>query len=195
MEKPTLTFVNSLFLLAVIFLYCCKPKIYSNDSVIYSKSKGISPIKFDTAINKYILADTVNLVKEIGSNTSDLIEENFNKGECIILTNKNETEFFILKREYGGYKNQFDYFYLERSYKPFPKKAKKVNDNIFKSNKGAYLGMTKSDFLTKYADINFNLTTKKDTLLYSYRNDENIYQCRYTFFKDKLIKFEFGYQD
>lgn len=190
MAKQILILVSSI----LIFTSCnsnSKKNSLQQNLIIRNNNEKKKSITLDSSINNLTLRDTSSILKNIGDIHS-LIEDDFNKGECVKLLNKDDTEILMLKREYGGYKNQYSYFYIEK-FKGKNLKYKRLKDLNFISTNGASIGMDKSDFLKKYP--NLNSKTISDTLVFFYRNDDNIYQSKYSFVKDKLISFEFGYQD
>ena len=189
MVKQMHRLVNSIVILIVI---SCNQTILEHQS---KKTENIDNnqinIVIDSSINSIILRDTVSLGRKAG-NINYLIEEDYNKGECATLTNKFGNEYLMLKRENGGYGNQYNYFFVQKTI-PLKFKTKRLNDEIFISNNGAFIGMPENDFLKKYADIKFEKETRGDTLSYIFIND--IYKSKYIFLSKNLIEFEFGYQD
>ncbi|MGM5630293.1 hypothetical protein O2K51_05270 [Apibacter raozihei] len=192
MEKQTQLLDSKLmiFTTLVLFLFitCNKQPIPSK----FDNQYNSSVIK-DTAVNKFILQDTLSILRQVGD-ISELIEDDFNLGECVTLFNNSESEYLKLKREYGGFNNQYSYFYVGYKNEKV-QKSKILRDSNFTSNKGAFLGMLQEDFLKKYSEIAFNKVADKDTITYVFINKQNIYEARYVFVNNKLIKFEFGYQD
>ncbi|MCG2611789.1 hypothetical protein LZZ90_09765 [Flavobacterium sp. SM15] len=188
MEKQILIFVSKLFI-CLFFLISCNNFNYSkkNDGLVFFVTKGK-----DSIINGIVLRDTTSLLKNLGD-VSDLISDDINMGECVTLVNESGNEFFKMRREYGGYKNQYDYFFVTKTNSS--KKIKKIKDLNFKSNNGAYLGMSEIEFKEKYDLRKFIKEVKGNISTYIFKDVDDIYQSKFTFDQSKLIEFEFGYQD
>ena len=168
MEKQILILVSSILIFTSCNSNSKKNSLRQNPIIKNNYEKEKSYIALDSSINNLTLRDTTSILKNIGD-VHSLIEDDFNKGECVKLLNKDNTEILMLRREYGGYENQYSYFYVEK-FNDNNIKYKRLKDLNFISNNGAFIGMNKSDFVKKYP--NLYSKTISDTLVFFYRNDD-----------------------
>lgn len=82
-----------------------------------------------------------------------------NIGEFIGFSNASSTEYVLMVREYGGFGNLFDYFYLTDSIAPeYAKQIVTLPDSAFVTTLGAHIGYSEKEFLEKYRNIVFNIS-------------------------------------
>lgn len=193
MEKQLKLFINKTLVLFLLFS-CNNASTKNNiDQSKTVSQKIIQPI-LDTELNALKLRDTTSILNQFGDLTKFVVQ-NYNKGQCVKLTNKSESQSVFLRAESGGYKNQYDHFFIENNIVKPAEIAKKTSYDFFSSNKGAFIGMDKNIFLEKYNDLKFTAVESNDSITYTYNDSINAYRARYTFHKNILIGFDFGYQD
>ena len=184
--------LGSSIVFVIMFVFCY---------ILIAQNRNISTVvnevdksTIDTSINKLILRDTTSIIKNIGD-VSHLIIDDFDKGECVILANADKNEFVIMRREYGGFENQYDYFFLSKHTAQIDiSKIKVLIDSHFITNKGAFLNMQEKDFLSKYTNVNFQQNITNDTIIYHYIDANMSYECNYYFVDKVLVEINFGYQ-
>ena len=102
----------------------------------------------------------------------------------------------ILNQLGGGAKNEYNYFFiLEEVPKEYQTKLIILPDIFFQTNKGAFLYMKEQDFLSRYKDLNLKRKIIKDTIIYTFNREDDIYESKYIFINKKLVEISFGYQD
>jgi len=152
-------------------------------------------ISIDSSVNGITLADSNSILNQLGDISSYIIED-YDKGECVILSNKNKTQYLEIRRAYGGAKNEYNYFFiLEEVPKEYQTKLIILPDIFFQTNKGAFLYMKEQDFLSRYKDLNLKRKIIKDTIIYTFNREDDIYESKYIFINKKLVEISFGYQD
>ena len=93
------------------------------------------------------------------TNTMPKMIDDPNIGEFIGFSNASSTEYVLMVREYGGFGNQFDYFYLTDSIAPeYAKQIVTLPDSAFVTTLGAHIGYSEKEFLEKYRNIVFNIS-------------------------------------
>ena len=75
----------------------------------FNSEKYVEYLMPDSSVNKFILRDT--------SYTCSIdnfppVVDTYNNGEGAYFSNVSSTEYLFLKMENGGYRGQFDYFYI-----------------------------------------------------------------------------------
>ena len=182
MEKLILILGSSILL----FVSCCNKNSNSNASQ-YNYMDYI-----DSSINCFILRDT-NCMKYIDIKENNVIDD-FNKGEGICLSNSTNTEWLYLVKENGGYKNQYNYYYLLDTIPNVHNRSIiRLSDSIFMTSRGIHIGSSIEDFKTKYKEIQFKVKHENEKICYSYYDTINQYSCIYIFKNGRLCRIEFGY--
>ena len=142
----------------------------------------------DSSVNKFILRDTSYTCTI--DNFPPIIDT-YNKGEGAYFSNASSTEFLFLKMENGGYRGQFDYFYITDTIPlQYRDSVFVLPDTAFYTTRGAYLGLTEKTFAEKYKDVEFEIARKDSQVIYSL--DTMTYHSRYIFVHDSLCYIEFG---
>lgn len=153
-----------------------------------NSEKYVEYLMPDSSVNKFILRDT--------SYTCTIdnfppIVDTYNNGEGVYFSNASSTEFLFLKVENGGYRGQFDYFYMTDT---IPLQYKDsvfvLPDTAFYTTRGAHLGLSEKVFSEKYKNVEFEITRKDSQVVYSL--DTMTYHSRYVFVHDSLRYIEFG---
>jgi len=178
--KQIVGFVSKV-LIVLLFISCSHPA-----SVQISDNQQLH---LDTSVNGFILDNDSSFVNKMKDIRFKIIDDYY-KGEGVLLTNEDNTEYFFLNISNGGSSNQYDYFFIEKS--GVKESAIKLNVKKFISNNGVQIGMDINDFKIKYKTLTFDREDRSDTLILKYENDNNYY-ARYSFVSDKIVKYEFGY--
>ena len=159
--------------------------------------KGFSQFEPDTTINKKIyLLNRASIEKEIGDVMPKLNKEK--DLPDVYFLSSNGKEYLRLIFLPGGFKNGFGVFEVGYSSSKMNKKER-VKFRSFYTEKGVKLGMTKTKFLSimgthiKRVKGTYVLKIDKanDPFLEMYNMP--IYEAKYSFKNNHLIKFSFGF--
>lgn len=176
MVKRILILVNSFILIS------CHQMYTNGDNVsLYG----------DSSINRFVLRDT-SCFKDI-SNMPNIIDDPY-IGEFVGFSNASSTEFLLMVREYGGFENQFDYFYLTDSISPeYVEQFVSLPDSCFITTLGAHIGCSEKEFCDKYKKIQFSISQNAKGSIYEFQDTTtNMYRCIYKFHNGYLSHIEFG---
>ena len=183
---------NIIIIIFTLFILSCNKVDKQAHFNHYTSNDSIS---IDSSVNGITLADSNSILNQLGDISSYIIED-YDKGECVILSNKNKTQYLEIRRAYGGAKNEYNYFFiLEEVPKEYQTKLIILPDIFFQTNKGAFLYMKEQDFLSRYKDLNLKRKIIKDTIIYTFNREDDIYESKYIFINKKLVEISFGYQD
>lgn len=153
-----------------------------------NSEKYVEYLMPDSSVNKFILRDT-SFTCSIDNFPP--IVDTYNNGEGVYFSNASSTEYLFLKMENGGYRGQFDYFYITDTIPLQYKDSLLVlPDTAFYTTRGARLGLSEKVFSEKYKDVEFEITRKDSQVVYSL--DTLTYHSRYVFVHDSLRHIEFG---
>ena len=176
-KQINLSVNNIIIIIFTLFILSCN-KVDKQAHFNHYTSNDLS---IDSSVNGITLADSNSILNQLGDISSYIIED-YDKGECVILSNKNKTQYLEIRRAYGGAKNEYNYFFI-------------LEDIFFQTNKGAFLYMKEQDFLSRYKDLNLKRKIIKDTIIYTFNREDDIYESKYIFINKKLVEISFGYQD
>ena len=124
----------------------------------------------------------------------EIMIDDFNMGEGVCFSNITDTEWLFLRRENGGFENQYNYFYLLSTIPNTKGKSIiRLSDSIFTTTQGIHLGSRMEEFEAKYKKIPFKVKQENDRRFYSFSDSINQYTCTYIFEKGRLYQIEFGY--
>lgn len=177
MEKLILILVNSLLVMSC-----------GRDRCACIKSAHLTG---DISVNQFVLRDTscfVNLGKIPG------IIDDPDIGEFVGFSNISSSEFLLLVKENGGWRNQYNYFCLTDSinseYRP---KIAVLEDSVFYTTIGAHIGSSEMEFREKYKVLNFSVSQNASEKTYEFQDTINQYRSIYRFNEGILKYVEFGY--
>lgn len=153
-----------------------------------NSEKYVEYLMPDSSVNKFILRDT-SFTCSIDNFPP--IVDTYNNGEGVYFSNASSTEYLFLKMENGGYRGQFDYFYITDTIPLQYKDSLLVlPDTAFYTTRGARLGLSEKVFSEKYKNVEFEITRKDSQVVYSL--DTMTYHSRYVFVHDSLRYIGFG---
>ena len=209
--------LNLVFFVCILLFCGCKESSKAStqefppnpDQIEQEKHEGIQLLKSkkcfienpDISINGVELRDEKTATKILGKNIA------LNKNNDYIFTNGTLENKIILTQFEGDIKNQFSQILVEEKDLKNEKIDSK-NIGIIKTNNEIKLGISKEELISKlgkcYAPID---STKNGIQLYYYfethpNSKENIlpennlpaYSATYTFWKNKLVAFQFGFE-
>lgn|SRR3989338_1259165 len=150
-------------------------------------------IPIDTAICGVVLRNAESVLNNFGD-LMPMVEHDLNFGEVASILNKNRTEVFRMKIEYGGFQNQFSYFYVTSYERDSLDNYEHSHIEHFISSNGIYLGMSIAKFeRTKFATY-CNKAIDHNKIQFHYEDDD-FYNAYYFFVDDQLSAYSFGFQN
>ena len=173
-----------------LILFSCNYK--SRNAEQSSTDKKLSECKLDTSINEFSLMNPVSLDSIFMRQVDNCKVNDFQYGEGFYISNASDNEFVFMKFNCGRIGEEFEAFILTDSifseYSSY-----KIHSNIpkFISTNGAYLGMSKADFMDIYFNDN-ELKIRFDSKYIQYDSINLLYN-KYFFRNDTLRKIEIGY--
>jgi hypothetical protein len=148
--------------------------------------------KMDSSVNEFNLMDSISLDTVFMLQVDNYIVNDSQYGEGIYVSNDTNNEFVFMKFNCGRIGQEIDAFVLTDSI-PSEFSKYKIQSKVlrFTSTHGAYIGMSKTDFINKY----FNDNTPQTGLesIYVQYDSINLLYNKYFFRKDTLKKIEIGY--
>ncbi len=145
----------------------------------------------DISVNQFVLRDTscfVHLEK-----IPDEIDDP-NIGEFVGFSNKSSSEFLLLCCENGGFRNQYNYFYLTDSVHPeYRPKMVILEDSVFYTTSGVHIGSSETEFCEKYKGLDFSVSQNASEKTYEFQDTIDLYRSIYRFYDGILKHVEFGY--
>ena len=105
----------------------------------------------DSSVNKFILRDTSYTCTI--DNFPPIIDT-YNKGEGVYFSNASSTEFLFLKMENGGYRGQFDYFYITDT---IPLQYKDVEFEITRKDSQVIYSLDTMTYHSRYVFVHDSL--------------------------------------
>ncbi len=187
MEKLIQILVSSLVL---VMLCCCSQKV--STKFVDSHVCMLPECRMERSISGFELMMPDVLDSMLKTHVDDYIVDDLQHGEGIYVSNRSDTEFVFLKLNNGGIGLQFDAIILTDTM-PLEFRSDRLRSEIpqFVTSGGAYLGMTKSDFVKRYSSNSISYNDKNSTYL-QYDTIDLLYN-RFQFRNDKLRKIEIGY--
>lgn len=109
----------------------------------------------DTSINEISLMSQISLDSIFSLNVDNYIVNDFQHGEGVCISNTSNTEFVFFKFNNGRIGQELDAFILTDSI-PLEFSPYKIQSRVpkFITTYGAYIGMSKTDFINKYFSDN-----------------------------------------
>lgn len=173
-------------------------KRHAAEKLTESSCSFIEP---DTSLNGMILRNPESATKVIGN------DNKFNDVEEYQFYSKFEGETLTLTQHPGDGKNQISIFRVEKSDKA-SHSFKKLDTDIFKTEKGIKLGLTKKQIIEKLGTCYLPLDSTKNHIKLYYsieqpkdsrsnilkNNNMPKYFASYKFRNDRLEEFEFGFE-
>ena len=125
-------------------------------------------------------------------NVDNYTVNDFQHGEGVYISNTSNTEFVFLKFNNGRIGQELDAFILTDSI-PLEFSPYKIQSRVpkFISTNGAYIGMSKTDFINKY--FSDNESKIKLGSIYAQYDSINLLYNKFNFHHDTLKKIEIGY--
>ena len=185
MEKPILILVNSLIVLYSCNTNCLKTEQSSSDHRRFE-------CNMDNSINEISLMSQISLDSIFLLNVDNYTVNDFQHGEGVYISNTSNTEFVFLKFNNGRIGQELDAFILTDSI-PLEFSPYKIQSRVpkFISTNGAYIGMSKTDFINKY--FSDNESKIKLGSIYAQYDSINLLYDKFYFHHDTLKKIEIGY--
>ena len=150
-------------------------------------------VPFDTAVNDFVLDDTISFLKMLRGRNM-VVQQIPHYGEATVFCNAEGTEYFVARINYGGYKGQYDAFWvMDSSVFRNDVAALRLPVRNFLSSRGARIGADAS-FLESYTS-GMNKQILGDTLVYFFSEPSYPYYCEYIFVRNNLIRYSFNYLD
>lgn len=183
MEKLILILVSSL-----IILCSCNRK--GRNIELSSGYRNV--YNMDTSVNEFKLMDSISLDTVFMLQVNNYIVNDFQYGEGIYVSNVTDDEFVFMKFNYGRIGQEIDAFILTDSI-PLEFSLYKIQSRVlrFTSTHGAYIGMSKNDFISNY--FNNNISSIELESKYVLYDSINLLYNKYFFRNDTLRKIEIGY--
>lgn len=185
MRKPIQILVSSLIVL-------CSCNLNVRNTELSSSDHRISECTMDSSINDIRLMTPISLDSIFLLHVDKYIVNDFQYGEGIYVSNTSNTEFVFFKFNNGRIGQELDAFILTDSI-PLEFSPRKIQSRFqkFISTYGAYIGMSKTDFVSRY--FNNNESKTEFGSIYAQYDSINLLYNKYYFRNDTLKKIEIGY--
>ncbi|MGM9853029.1 MAG: hypothetical protein ACI30N_03555 [Muribaculaceae bacterium] len=185
MEKLIQILVSSLVVLCYCSQKICKKNVDSDVCMMpeYRMENSISGFEL-------MMPDALDSI--LKTHVDNYIVDDFQHGEGIYVSNFSDTEFAFLRLNCGGKGLQFDAIILTDTM-PLEFWSDRLRSEIpqFVTSGGAYLGMTKSDYVRIYPNNNISYNDKSS--MYVQYDTINLLYNKFYFRNDRLRKVEIGY--
>lgn len=184
--------LNPVLASVLVLLCCCSAMVVGRQAPACVKSG----CEMDSSITGFELLipnlpDSIALLR-VGGIGGHVVDD-FQNGEGIYISNKSGTEFAFLKRNNGGIGVEFDAFILTDTV-PSGLSSSVLHSGVerFTTTHGAYIGMSKSDFIK----ICIRADEPKTDIGSKYERSDSysLLYNTYHFSNDTLRKIEIGYE-
>lgn len=185
MGKPILILVSSLIVLCSCNLKCRNSELTATD---HDSLK----CKMDSSVNEFQLMNSSSIDSVFAHQVDNHTVNDFQFGEGVYLSNSLNNEFLFLKLNNGRVGLQFDEFVVTDSI-PTEFSSRYIHSNTprFITSNGAYIGMSKTEFLNLYLSEN-NAKIVLDSLYIQYDSINLLYN-HFLFKNDTLKCIQIGY--